>query len=364
MTQGFETVTIGKNAVQIANANTGPILITNKSFTNSIFLSYQQSVDTTNASSASEVPPMGSVELNPQSTIWAACAGNLTAPLQIMPEGSGYSPSPVEIATQILNSGVILVDQSNTLTSQSAFVIGAGATVGTLVFDVRTYQSWLFDWVPNVLGAGGTNPYIRATFQWWADAAGTILVFQEDWILPATATNWPTISGHGLMHGPYMSISFTSYDSVADTIAFNLIGSTRNAPSASTLRSNGAAASGGFGTDDVLGFLANNSLAAGLSTTEQPINYYNGRVLLKLRASGTSIAANTLLFHLKTQPITDFGSVDNSALGFPTVANGTSSPDALYEFLLPKRPCTFTVQNTGSVTISLRVLIVAEGGKP
>lgn len=346
----------------LADQSDEAILLVNNDPNNTIYIGGDQGVSPSQSIIAT-IPPLGSVALTTSDgPIFGVCAVGQTALCQIIPGGLAYAPSPVLIAQQVLNSGVIIVDNPKALINGNVSITPSN-NVTRGPFTVNTFQSWVISMTFS--GAVPANPYMPLRFYWSTDVAGQNITYIEDFVVTSdgsVGTGFATYVGHGPMYGPYMFVQFSNDDN-ATTInpLISLFGSGRPT-NETTLRSWNVQAPPGLGTDDALLFFASNSLAANTSSAVQVGNYYNGPVTVRFNVTAASIVANTVQLFVRFRPIADFGGNAGYIFTGPAVAAGLQSPDQVFNVNFPRRPYDVQVQNTsGTIAVSYRVNIYAKG---
>jgi hypothetical protein len=96
-------IAVGPQVSQIW-AGTGPVLVANQDITNSITVARTSNVSM-GAANADIIPPLGSVTYGGTQALYAIAPAGTTAVL-IIPDGSGWAPSPAQVANQIAILGV------------------------------------------------------------------------------------------------------------------------------------------------------------------------------------------------------------------------------------------------------------------
>lgn len=355
------TVTSGR-PVKLSDQTDEAILLVNNDVNNTIYIGGDQGVNPSR-NVTSTIPPLGSLAVNASDgPIYAVCVVGQTAVIQVIPGGISYAPSPVLIAQQVLNSGVIVVDNPKSLITGNVNV-APSSSVTKGPFIVNTFQSWVLSMIFS--GPVPATPEMSLRFYWTNDAAGTSYTYIEDFIVNSdgsVSTGFAAYVGHGPMFGPYMWVQFTNADNAtAINPAISLFGSGR-ITNETTLRTWNAGAPPGLGTDDALLFFDNNSLAPNSSSIVQVGNYYNGPVTVRFGVNAASIVANTVQLFIRFRPVSDFGNNAGYIFTGPATAAGTLSPDQTFNVNFPRRPYDVQVQNTsGTITVSYRVRIFAKG---
>lgn len=350
-----DTKTVTQFPSLLIDGNDGAVLLVNNDPNNSIYIggdrgvSPQQRVTNT-------IPPLGSIALDAtDGPIYGVMPVGQTAVCQIIPKGTAYAPSPVLIAQQILNSGVVIVDNPKPILTGPLTIPATPTQLVKGPFLVNTYQSWnlFFNWG----GVGGATPYVEIILSWFADPNNAFLTYEEKWIVPVD--NVSNYIGHGPHYGPYMSVQFSSYDNLSNTMNWQLMGSNRPI-NETTIRQSNTQNPPGFGTDDILLNLDQSNLGPGASTPSTPVNYYNGPVTIRFGITGAT-AVNTAQLFLKFQPVAvDFGNNNSVVLAGP-MATGTED-DRIINMNFPRRPITASITNNqSSGNINVRCRIIAKG---
>jgi hypothetical protein len=356
---------VSNQASLIAYPYDGKLLIVNKDPNNEVYIGGDQGVSATNPNTYGTIDPLGSITFDNNEQIFAICADGQTATVEVLPDAESFSVSPAAIAAQIFASGVSLVDNPVTLanyTAGSPFTVPVSGSGTVSLFSTNPtptnkYQSWgLF--VQN-RGSTPAIPYLRMQMQWFNDSQSTIPMHTEDWILNTNASYFTWFSGHGRMHGPYFNINFTNYDGTTPVpLAITLFGSNR-IETEDSIRSNTTAAPvNGLGTDDVLFWGASNTLAANASVGPIAAHLFNGPCTIRFRVTGAS-ATNVVQLGINFEPISDFNNDNSVILEGPTATGSVS--DQVLDIYLPKRHSSFTVTNSGTTTVSYRVMVIAKG---
>jgi hypothetical protein len=97
---GITTIPVTDQPQMISNGLKGTLLLTNNDLNNEIWVSYGQAP--AGSPSSVSVPPLGNITMTDTINMWAVCDPGNTAQLSVVPGGSTFSPSAVEIATQLL----------------------------------------------------------------------------------------------------------------------------------------------------------------------------------------------------------------------------------------------------------------------
>ena len=106
------TYPISSRPVRIAGSQDAPFRIINLSVDNPVWVSNNPGIS---GGQGTPISPGTSLQwLNP-TELWAVCDSGLTASIIVTTEIDDWQPDPVAIATAILNSGVIVVDNPTTL---------------------------------------------------------------------------------------------------------------------------------------------------------------------------------------------------------------------------------------------------------
>lgn len=187
----------------------------------------------------------------------------------------------------------------------------------TDIFDVRAYASYYFEVIPTVIGIPSNFNSLVVDFLWYADAAGTQLVFQDSaefWAqspAPFVFTNADSFK-QDCHHGPFFRIRMnTGFGAESIAANWTLVQSTRLIPVPYTRQ--------GGGIDGTLLDIEFQVIGGG-GVIDTPCWYGHGRALLQI---SSSVAMSIQLW---------WGGVQRET--FVTV--GGAAP-VRFELVLPKR---------------------------
>lgn len=350
-----DTKTVTQVPSLLVDAGSDSILLVNNDANNTIYIGGDIGVSPFSRIN-NTIPPLGSITLDGSSgPIYAVTAIGQTAVCQIVPKGVSFAPSPVLIAQQILNSGVVIVDNPKAILTGNLTVPATPSTLNQGPFSVNTYQSWnlFFNWG----GVGGSTPYVEMTLSWAVDLNSNFVTYSEVWILPVD--NVSNFFGHGPHYGPYMSVQFSSYDNLPETLHWQLWGSNRSV-NETTIRQQNTLNPPGYGADDIL-LNFDGTLAAGASSSVVPVNYYNGPVTVRFGVySATSVNSTQLFLDFQPKAV-DFNTNTSMLFAGPSTITGQAI-DQFFDVNLPKRPITALVKNSQSTgSTNFRIRIIAKG---
>jgi len=166
---------------------------------------------------------------------------------------------------------------------------GVAAMAGYLSYDIAITVS------PN---ASSAAPFLTVRLAWYAQSGGTILLYDEQWTVPAsTASGGMLVCGTGPVRGAYLQITVTNEDGTyAQTLnTLYLYGNSRPAPEPEPDWRNTTitaavpgytVAAGGGNTDGIIGFFTATLAASGTATLL--CGLYNGPALVAVIVAGTS----------------------------------------------------------------------------
>lgn len=186
--------------------------------------------------------PLAQLTLDGVQTFYAQ-ANSGTQALDMLPGGTGFAPSPGQIAAQIVTStlasaiasailqtGVRQVDQPTVLlgtvppflsTSYSTVTFNLAQTL-----DVRGYQSWTID---ASFPTGSTAQNAVLLIQWLTDPASGIVLASKTYELPQAIGAFSVSDQH---YGPYMIVNVKSLSGAPSTAGCGLNLMLSNRPAA------------------------------------------------------------------------------------------------------------------------------------
>ncbi len=124
---------------------------------------------------------------------------------------NSYFDAPL-LQALLTSAGIPAIDNPVTLYSQSALTIVNSTSTQTPVMNISAYQSLSFSSTET-----GSNPTVlcrNITLNWYEDAAGTILIWSEQWWVPAYGGNLFTLDN---VKGPYLQIVWSAITLVGNT---------------------------------------------------------------------------------------------------------------------------------------------------
>lgn len=168
---------------------------------------------------------------------------------------------------------------------------------GQTVHNMEAFLSYEIA-ISQACDATADSPFILYQFSWYADAAATILVYQESWSLPGASNRAIEYIGSGPVRGAYLVITQTNFSSVHNqyVTTFAVLGNARPSPMLQpdwrSTNISGAVVPGylpasyGRNVDGVLGY-ASGSIPFN-DTQYLLFGLYNGQVELSWGFSGSS----------------------------------------------------------------------------
>ena len=398
------------NGVQLwpGSGNQIPVLIANLDSTHTVYVSYSQPL-TVGAINAVPLLPNQAFAFDGSRSIYGAAAAG-TSPCLVIPGATQYFSGNVNITggTVTISGGSVTISgtpniniagqtasldvSAATVTispnAGSLFPIGGiaqlnsmgaqtvpanGGSFATPVIDVTSYTSFALEVTAHCgLQSNVSAPLTsQILLQWFADLAGTILLYSErwyGWLGSSTGVATPVMFS-GPMFGPFMKI--TVINAPGTTQAFSIdsghlwgTGRTLNKidarqipPTSMFAGINILLAGGSFGDDNIL-FEGNVSLIAN-GTNWQPLPLHAGPVSIRFAMGSVALANNFI--------VADGADAVNGSViagtGCPGIIWDTSAaasaPSVLVNLTAPRAPLFFVAHATAtppSFTFS------AEGG--
>jgi hypothetical protein len=371
-----QTYTAGPaKPVQVVYGGNGPVTLENRDTASTVVLGADEGMSADD-SSIGIIDPLGSVQLDGTSDVWALTTGG-TAACQAIGGANGLTPGAIQIAASIATSGLaVAIADAVALagvplvalpvaqyTSPALGSVAAGATVtvppaaggtqagvsGSLCYDVAlAFES----------GTGTTFPFVLVSV-FFFDASGTHALSEELWICPMSATGGITVRGSGPVRGTLMQVNIQNLDSVAMTVPSFVIWTSSRPQNGSDWRHNPAihtpgylAPTAGQGNDNCLGALNAVSLLAG-ATQNYLLGMFSGNIYVRANAQGGSGAA-TVNFALRALE-------DTSGLNtLVSIQSGNNDP-AEVSLIAPRGPLWLqVVSSEATLTTTLNFIAVAQ----
>lgn len=353
-------------------------LLINRDNTNPLYLASDEQqpgggppdMRTPNMRSVSLLNALETITVGSDVNWWAVSPTGAPVQLQVTEVSTGWSASPVEIAIQVSAAGIPPTDNPQPLNNSPVFnqTIAAGATFTSPRMTIKQYQSWFGKMFATATSSGtGTNPYCQFELQWSVASDGFDPLRIEDWTIPNTPFNFTynyVNEMQGLVIGDTLTLLVTNYDSQPVNLTYGLFGSFRTRLR-SLFRGNYFAVPSpatGIGTDDVL-YAAS---ASGIPNANVPgaalMNLWEGPATVSGIFNIGNVPTGPVVAIITPQPIVGTGVLS----GIPQFEiPGTTIGQNIYipptEVILPRRVCTFGIQNnSGFATAGGSVLVTAQ----
>jgi hypothetical protein len=169
---------------------------------------------------------------------WGALAALQTFITDLNLASQTLQATAEQIAAEIAATGVPLLGNPAELYSQASLAVTAGAsgqvidnTASAALTAMGGYLSYDVAITPKNTGSA-TTPFVTMTLSWYGDAAGSVLIYQEMWTVPAASSGAYYVIGSGPVRGAYLQVTVTNEDAThgQQLAAFALYGNSRPAP--------------------------------------------------------------------------------------------------------------------------------------
>lgn len=350
----------------------GPVMLVNTDVTNTAYAGYSTSISPGGTNTVA-IPPLGSVTMDGSRTLYGVAPVQLL--LQVVPGGTTWSPSPAQIATQLVNStlaaaiadaisaaGVPPIDDPAPLSIIFQQNIAAGATFTSPEISVGQYQSWVGTMFSAATSAGtGTNPYTKMHIAWSLTVDNFDPLHAEDWVVPNSPYSFTYVYRNDLqgpIFGNACQFTFTNYDTEPTLVTLGMFGSYRTRIRTAirgryAWNSDGTPDdAAGMGSDSIITSYNTGAIAAGNTSTPALMNLFSGPAVVSGSVTG---AAPVWEVEIEPQPESVLGSA------IDLVGSGEQLDPVL--IMLPRRVCTIAVHNAGAsnaITASQIVVIGQE----
>jgi len=220
------TITVSKNypATQLVTENEGPVYLVNSDVANPIYVGDTNSIEPADLTRTVQINPGDAFSVDGTSDLFAIVPGSAVAVKKIN-KGTNFTP------------GVATPQELASITGLS---VTTNPPAGLTIYNVAGYASYdiavyFHNTLMNTVGSQLVMPVILT---WYADAAATLIVYQERWDVwisgdtAGLSNNACVATGYGPMHGAYMTVGFWNTFNVGPTNPvtcdlFNLYGSSR-----------------------------------------------------------------------------------------------------------------------------------------
>lgn len=309
------------------------VFIVNEDVNNTVYLDTNRGVQST---SGMPLPPQSTKRWIAGDPCFAITSPGQTATLNVS-DNAGELNNPSAVATQILNqglaaqiaaaitlSGVPLVDAPAELSNFSQSVVSTNTPVNTGILDVSRYQSLNFSTLEINAGTPGIVGCRPWTIQWFADAAGTIVLDIDTFMTPLCTGGFVNVSVP--CKGAFFRLSASDAVTTTNaTLTIVVYGSyrPRSRQRYRFIPSSLSNTSGGitqFDTGDNGAFTMQVSPGAGVVVTEYPYTYAGPAMLhvLQTTTSAGTVKPQIQVSHMNdgrricwdTIPIGQFGTIN------------------------------------------------------
>jgi hypothetical protein len=350
---------LASSAVPVPYTGDGyPVMLTNLSLVNTIYLYEDTSVDPADLNRSSQLPPLGTMVVDGTLNEYAICIAGQTANLQAVPHGESWGPSPAQIAEQILASGIPIVNNDdNVLVSVGSVLPGGGGSItfpSTGFYDV-TGLSWGLALNSRNLSVSPGPTVVNVQF--W-DPSGSYLVGHKTitfW--PGTSSGTSTVIAGGPTRGSMCRVVINDFSAVSSpsTVDVLFFQSSRTVKSDFAEASVFTSCASGVtlpGCDPPGGIIASSSpsLATGASAVRQ-LPVWMGLVQLAVQStSGAADALVNLTVNADEAGIPNFNFWNGK-----TDANGNLSA----QISMPASQCTVTLTNKNAATQTISLMMTS-----
>jgi hypothetical protein len=383
------TINGSNQPARVITAGDGPGVLVNRDITNQCYIAPIQAFDPGDVT-ASILDPLVGIPFDGDSDEYATVAAGISITVDYIQNGENWTPSPEQAAQQIASLGLAthaeqVVQETSIPTNISttgvpllaAPLVQSASGTPVNIPAVASNQVITFTPGGTVIPVGGnisyeaslransnaasTVPFLIWTFAWYADAAATILLYQEKWIVANNSVSGGTsVNATGPCRGAFLKVTVTNLDATnAQTLnGMHIVLSSRPSPTQQpdwrtndpTLSiPNYVAPNANDVTDGVLGYFTG-TLAAGLQTN-LICGLFNGLVQINY-LSITPASASILATPANMTP---GGSALQNYNGV-TFATPTNQQQSVYN---PRSNLIINIDNGSAVTITYFIAVLA-----
>ena len=351
--QDVYTVPISSPTVPVKIFGAGPFFIVNSSFQATVWVG-----DTRNISDGHGVPLYPGTGMNwigSQGTgeTWAILGqdtnsvGQSAGVIVGLPV-TDWQPNPIAVATAVLNSGVILVDQPAIIASLS---LNGGTSYQSSVFNISTYQSI----VVRVVRSGTPAHTFDLNFNWLDAPLGNILGVDSYRWTSADVTGMQTTIP---CRGAFLTVSVQTAPAAVSADTVIILGSHR--PWNSLMSVPGLGHTSGLGVPDSYGSrllctAVNAAVASGGQLTATPTDRYDGPIIITAISFGAAAAAPHLLEGVDA--ITGFGFAYDQPVG--QLALAANRAVSTLHAVAPRNTWSVSCSNLAGAAQQIQIEVVA-----
>lgn len=350
-------------ATQLVRGGEGPALLVNTDIANTVWCGDANSVQAKDVNQTAALDPGDSIIVDGENDFYGIVAGTPVVVKKF--KGAQNFTTGVTVPQELANITALAI-------TPAANTIGPYNVTGFTSYDIAMY---FHNTLMNTVGSQLTLPVLLT---WYADAALSLVVYQERWDVWISgdtlglASNACVASGYGPMHGAYLTVTFLNTFNLPGAMnnvtcdLFNLYGSQRNVDrsiwkqQAPDVVTNGISRFTGAANPAINNnlFQASSIALAANSTQWIPIGLFAGLAVVNIHVQTATLSNEVALAAAYPESVTSGG-----------VFAGGGVPGCIFEFpndttfhqfsvALPKCP-TFIVVKNGTTAQTMNFSVTA-----